>query len=59
MDRIGTTGPWQPEAEIEIMGAAVIPDERLVRPVPDGGRPGRGRSRTAAGPGRRRTRRPS
>lgn len=29
---IGTTALWQPEAMIEIMGVAVIPDERLVRP---------------------------
>jgi enamine deaminase RidA (YjgF/YER057c/UK114 family) len=32
MAGIGTTGLWQPEALIEIMGVAVIPDERLVRP---------------------------
>jgi len=31
MAGIGTTGLWQPEALIEIMGVAVIPDERLVR----------------------------
>ncbi|GAA1170510.1 enamine deaminase RidA (YjgF/YER057c/UK114 family) [Kitasatospora gansuensis] len=30
---IGTTGLWQPEAMIEILGVAVIPDERLVRPA--------------------------
>ena len=29
---IGTTGLWQPEALIEILGVAVIPDHRLVRP---------------------------
>ncbi|KAB2810871.1 RidA family protein [Pimelobacter simplex] len=33
MAGIGTTGLWQPEALIEIMGVAVIPDERLVRPA--------------------------
>lgn len=33
MAGIGTTGLWQPEAMIEIMGVAVIPDERLVRPA--------------------------
>lgn len=27
----GTTGLWQPEAMIEIIGVALIPDERLVR----------------------------
>ena len=32
MAGIGTTALWQPEALIEIMGVAVIPDERLVRP---------------------------
>ena len=32
MAGIGTTGLWQPEAQIEILGVAVIPDERLVRP---------------------------
>jgi enamine deaminase RidA (YjgF/YER057c/UK114 family) len=32
MAGIGTTGLWQPEAMIEILGVAVIPDERLVRP---------------------------
>ncbi|MDP3890217.1 RidA family protein [Nocardioides sp.] len=32
MAGIGTTGLWQPEALIEIVGVAVIPDERLVRP---------------------------
>ncbi|GGB31212.1 enamine deaminase RidA [Flexivirga endophytica] len=31
MAGIGTTGLWQPEALIEIVGVAVIPDERLVR----------------------------
>lgn len=34
MAGIGTTGLWQPEALIEIVGVAVIPDERLVRPAP-------------------------
>ncbi|MEU9448898.1 RidA family protein [Streptomyces sp. NPDC048277] len=33
MAGIGTTGLWQPEALIEILGVAVIPDERLVRPA--------------------------
>lgn len=33
MAGIGTTGLWQEEALIEIMGVAVIPDERLVVPV--------------------------
>lgn len=33
MAGIGTTGLWQEEALIEIMGVAVIPDERLVRPA--------------------------
>src|SRR5690348_12657175 len=32
MAGIGTTGLWQPEALIEIMGVAVIPDERLIVP---------------------------
>ena len=32
MAGIGTTGLWQPEALIEILGVAVIPDDRLVRP---------------------------
>jgi enamine deaminase RidA (YjgF/YER057c/UK114 family) len=32
MAGIGTTGLWQPEALIEILGVAVIPDSRLVRP---------------------------
>ncbi|GGN42296.1 RidA family protein [Streptomyces fuscichromogenes] len=32
MAGIGTTALWQPEAMIEILGVAVIPDERLVRP---------------------------
>ena len=32
MAGIGTTALWQPEALIEIVGVAVIPDERLVRP---------------------------
>jgi enamine deaminase RidA (YjgF/YER057c/UK114 family) len=31
MAGIGTTGLWQPEAMIEILGVAVIPDERLRR----------------------------
>ena len=33
MAGIGTTALWQPEAIIEIMGIAVIPDERLVASV--------------------------
>jgi enamine deaminase RidA (YjgF/YER057c/UK114 family) len=33
MAGIGTTGLWQPEALIEILGVAVIPDERLARPA--------------------------
>lgn len=32
MAGIGTTALWQPEAMIEIMGVAVIPEERLVVP---------------------------
>lgn len=32
MAGIGTTALWQPEAMIEIMGVAVIPDERLAVP---------------------------
>ena len=32
MAGIGTTALWQPEAMIEILGVAVIPDERLIRP---------------------------
>jgi enamine deaminase RidA (YjgF/YER057c/UK114 family) len=32
MAGIGTTALWQPEAMIEIMGVAVIPDERLKIP---------------------------
>ena len=32
MAGIGTTRLWQEEALIEILGVAVIPDERLVRP---------------------------
>ncbi|MGW6914318.1 RidA family protein [Kitasatospora sp. NPDC054939] len=32
MAGIGTTGLWQPEAMIEILGVAVVPGERLVRP---------------------------
>ena len=31
MAGIGTTALWQPEALIEILGVAVIPDDRLVR----------------------------
>ncbi|MFR9795462.1 RidA family protein [Streptomyces sp. MS06] len=33
MAGIGTTALWQPEAMIEILGVAVIPDDRLVRPA--------------------------
>lgn len=33
MAGVGTTALWQPEALIEILGVAVIPDERLVRPA--------------------------
>ena len=33
MAGIGTTALWQPEAMIEIMGIAVIPDERLIAPA--------------------------
>ena len=33
MAGIGTTGLWQPDALIEIMGVAVIPDERLTCPA--------------------------
>lgn len=32
MAGIGTTALWQPAAMIEILGVAVIPDERLIRP---------------------------
>ncbi|WP_299051276.1 RidA family protein [uncultured Nocardioides sp.] len=32
MAGIGTTALWQPEALVEIVGVAVVPDERLVRP---------------------------
>jgi enamine deaminase RidA (YjgF/YER057c/UK114 family) len=32
MAGIGTTALWQPEALIEIMGVAVVPDERLTPP---------------------------
>jgi enamine deaminase RidA (YjgF/YER057c/UK114 family) len=32
MAGIGTTALWQPDAQIEILGVAVIPDERLVAP---------------------------
>ncbi len=32
MAGIGTTGLWQPEAMIEILGVAVIPDDRLTLP---------------------------
>jgi enamine deaminase RidA (YjgF/YER057c/UK114 family) len=34
MAGIGTTALWQPEALIEILGVAVIPDERLRPPAP-------------------------
>jgi len=33
MAGIGTTALWQPEALVEIMGVAVIPDERLTPPA--------------------------
>jgi len=33
MAGIGTTALWQPEALIEILGVAVIPDDRLVVPA--------------------------
>ena len=33
MAGLGTTALWQPEALIEILGVAVIPDERLTRPT--------------------------
>jgi len=33
MAGIGCTSLWQPDALIEILGVAVIPDERL-RPLP-------------------------
>jgi enamine deaminase RidA (YjgF/YER057c/UK114 family) len=33
MAGIGTTALWQPEALIEILGVAVIPDERLAPPT--------------------------
>ncbi|MEV7030937.1 RidA family protein [Streptomyces sp. NPDC093272] len=32
MAGIGCTALWQPEAMIEILGVAVIPEERLIRP---------------------------
>ena len=32
MAGIGTTALWQPEALIEILGVAVVPEDRLVRP---------------------------
>jgi hypothetical protein len=32
MAGIGCTVLWQPDAMIEILGVAVIPDERLVAP---------------------------
>lgn len=32
MAGIGTTALWQPDALIEILGVAVIPDDRLVHP---------------------------
>jgi enamine deaminase RidA (YjgF/YER057c/UK114 family) len=31
MAGIGATALWQPEAKIEILGVAVIPDDRLIR----------------------------
>jgi enamine deaminase RidA (YjgF/YER057c/UK114 family) len=34
MAGIGTTALWQPEAMIEILGVAVIPESRLVPPQP-------------------------
>ncbi|KUN86419.1 RidA family protein [Streptomyces griseoruber] len=34
MAGIGCTALWQPEAVIEILGVAVIPEERLVTPRP-------------------------
>lgn len=37
MAGIGTTALWQPDAMIEILGVAVIPDERLVRPPAESG----------------------
>lgn len=36
MAGIGTTALWQQEALIEILGVAVVPDERLIRPATDG-----------------------
>ncbi|GAA2748777.1 hypothetical protein GCM10010440_50470 [Kitasatospora cinereorecta] len=36
MAGIGCTALWQPEAMIEILGVAVVPDERLVRPAVPG-----------------------
>jgi enamine deaminase RidA (YjgF/YER057c/UK114 family) len=33
MAGIGTTELWQPDAMIEILGVAVIPDDRLIRPA--------------------------
>ena len=33
MAGIGCTALWQPEAMIEILGVAVVPDERLIRPT--------------------------
>jgi enamine deaminase RidA (YjgF/YER057c/UK114 family) len=33
MAGIGTTRLWQPEAMIEILGVAVVPDERLIVPT--------------------------
>lgn len=33
MAGIGTTALWQPDALIEILGVAVIPDDRLQRPA--------------------------
>jgi enamine deaminase RidA (YjgF/YER057c/UK114 family) len=33
MAGIGTTALWQPDAMIEILGVAVVPDARLIRPA--------------------------
>lgn len=33
MAGIGTSGLWQAEAKVEILGVAVIPESRLVRPT--------------------------
>lgn len=35
MAGIGTTALWQEEAQIEIVGVAVVPDDRLIRPAVD------------------------